>query len=70
LSGNADEQRLSAIAIKAEGLSKLIQELTGLVVDAYFSATKIKWILDHVPGVRERAVSSDLLFGTVDTWII
>lgn len=57
-------------AIKAEGLSKLIQERTGLVVDAYFSATKIKWILDHVPGVRERAVSGDLLFGTVDTWII
>ena len=57
-------------AIKAEGLSKLILDRTGLVVDAYFSATKIKWILDHVPGVRKRATAGKLLFGTVDTWLI
>ncbi len=57
-------------AIKAEGLSGKILDRTGLVVDAYFSATKIKWILDHVPGVRERAESGKLLFGTVDTWLI
>ena len=57
-------------AIKAEGLSNLIQQRTGLVVDAYFSATKVKWILDQVPGVRERAFAGKLLFGTVDTWLI
>ena len=57
-------------AIKMEGLSGLIQDRTGLVVDAYFSATKIKWILDHIPGVNERALAGDLLFGTVDTWLI
>jgi len=57
-------------AIKADGLSRLIQDRTGLVVDAYFSATKIKWVLDHVPGVRERAAAGDLYFGTVDSWLI
>lgn len=57
-------------AIKAEGLSGLILERTGLVVDAYFSATKIKWILDHTPGVREKAAAGELLFGTIDTWLI
>ncbi len=57
-------------AIKAEGYQKLISERTGLVVDAYFSATKIKWILDHVPGAREKASDGKLLFGTVDTWLI
>ena len=56
--------------LKAEGLTDLFREKTGLVIDAYFSATKIKWILDHVPGVRERAESGDILFGTIETWLI
>ena len=43
---------------------------TGLVIDAYFSATKVKWILDNVPGAREKAERGDLLFGTVETWLI
>ena len=53
-----------------KGYSDLIKEKTGLVPDAYFSGTKIAWILDHVPGVRERAEKGELLFGTVDTWLI
>ena len=56
--------------LKAEGLTELFREKTGLVIDAYFSATKIKWILDHVPGVRERAESGNILFGTIETWLI
>ena len=48
----------------------MIRQKTGLIIDAYFSATKIKWILDHVPGARERAEKGKLLFGTVDTWLI
>ncbi len=56
--------------LKEEGLDKYIKENTGLVVDAYFSATKIKWILDNVEGVRERAEAGRLLFGTVDTWLL
>jgi len=56
--------------IKAQGLSNMIQDKTGLVVDAYFSATKIKWILDNVEGAKEKALSGDLLAGTVDTWLI
>ena len=47
-----------------------MRERTGLVPDAYFSATKLKWILDHVDGARERAKKGELLFGTVDTWLI
>ena len=47
-----------------------IREKTGLLIDAYFSATKIKWILDNVPGARERAEQGELMFGTVDTWLI
>lgn len=53
-----------------DGLSEMIQQKTGLIPDAYFSATKIKWILDHVEGARERARNGELLFGTVDTWLI
>ncbi len=53
-----------------QGLSTHIQQTTGLVPDAYFSATKIKWILDHVEGARERAQRGDLLFGTVDSWLV
>lgn len=54
----------------AAGYGNLIKEKTGLVPDAYFSATKIAWILEHVPGARERAEKGELLFGTVDTWLI
>lgn len=56
--------------LKASGLEPHIRETTGLVADAYFSATKVKWILDHVEGSRERARNGELLFGTVDTWLI
>ncbi|MFA6708836.1 MAG: glycerol kinase GlpK [Fusobacterium sp.] len=55
---------------KKEGLVEYIKENTGLVLDAYFSGTKIKWILDNVEGARERAEKGDLLFGNVDTWLI
>ena len=57
-------------ALKAKGLTEKFKQKTGLVIDAYFSATKIKWILDHVPGARQRAENGDLLFGTVETWLI
>ena len=56
--------------LKAEGYDKVIREKTGLIVDPYFSATKIEWILDNVPGARERAEAGELMFGTVDTWLI
>ena len=56
--------------LKEEGFDKVIKEKTGLIVDPYFSATKIKWILDHVEGAREKADQGQLLFGTVDTWLI
>ena len=56
--------------LKRQGLSERIQSTTGLLIDAYFSATKIRWILDNVPGVRQRAEKGDLLFGTVETWLI
>ena len=56
--------------LKEQGWAERIREKTGLVVDAYFSATKIKWILDHVKGVRERAERGELCFGTVDSWLI
>lgn len=56
--------------LKAKGLDKLIKEKTGLIVDAYFSATKVKWILDNVPGARKKADDGELCFGTVDSWLI
>lgn len=56
--------------LKAEGLGEYIQEHTGLIIDAYFSATKIKWILDNVDGARQLAEEGNLLFGTIDTWLI
>lgn len=56
--------------LKSRGLTDMIRQKTGLIIDAYFSATKIKWILDHVPGARDRAEKGKLLFGTVDTWLI
>jgi glycerol kinase len=54
----------------ADGHSDMIHEKTGLVTDAYFSATKIRWILDHVEGAQERAEKGELLFGTIDTWLL
>ena len=56
--------------LKEEGFDQVIREKTGLIADAYFSASKIAWILDHVEGAREQAEKGDLLFGTVDTWLI
>jgi glycerol kinase len=56
--------------LKKKGLAKIIQKKTGLVVDAYFSGTKIKWILDNIGGVREKAQKGEVLFGTVDSWLI
>lgn len=56
--------------LKKDGLENYIKETTGLLIDAYFSATKIKWILDNVEGAREKAENGDLLFGTIDTWLI
>ena len=56
--------------LKARGFTDMIREKTGLVIDAYFSGTKLKWILDNVPGARERAEHGELLFGTVETWLI
>lgn len=57
-------------SLKEKGLTDKFREKTGLVIDAYFSGTKIKWILDNVEGAREKAEKGDLLFGTVDTWLI
>lgn len=56
--------------LKEKGYVDMIRRKTGLIVDAYFSATKIKWILDNVPGARERAEKGKLMFGTVDTWLV
>ena len=56
--------------LKHKGLEELIKEKTGLLIDAYFSATKVKWILDNVEGAREKAEQGELLFGTIDTWLI
>ncbi len=57
-------------SLKAKGVTEVFREKTGLVIDAYFSGTKIKWILDNVEGARERAENGELLFGTVETWLI
>ncbi len=57
-------------SLKKKGLEEMIRSKTGLVIDAYFSATKLRWILENVPGARERAEKGELLFGTVDTWLI
>ncbi|MCB7069594.1 glycerol kinase GlpK [Caldibacillus sp. 210928-DFI.2.22] len=56
--------------LKAQGNDQLFREKTGLLIDAYFSGTKVKWILDHVEGAREKAEQGKLLFGTIDTWLI
>ncbi len=57
-------------ALKEKGFTEQYKRKTGLVIDAYFSATKVKWILDNVPGARQRAQNGELLFGTVETWLI
>ncbi|WP_420320515.1 glycerol kinase GlpK [Flagellimonas sp.] len=56
--------------LKDQGNSQMIREKTGLVIDAYFSGTKVKWILDNVPGARNKAEAGDLILGTIDTWLI
>ena len=56
--------------LKTAGYEQTIREKTGLLIDAYFSGTKVKWILDNVEGAREKAEKGDLLFGTIDTWLI
>ena len=56
--------------LKEKGLQKTIQQKTGLVIDAYFSGTKIKWILDNIAGAREKAQKGELCFGTIDTWLL
>jgi len=57
-------------SLKKQGLEKLIREKTGLVIDSYFSGTKVKWILDHVTGARKKAEAGDLLIGTIDSWLV
>ncbi len=57
-------------ALKKQGREQLIREKTGLVIDSYFSGTKVKWILDHVEGAREKGAAGDLLMGTIDCWLI
>ena len=66
------DRRTSAFCdeLKAQGLVDKIREKTGLIIDAYFSGTKIKWILDNVPGAREKALAGQLRFGTVDSWLV
>ena len=56
--------------LKKDGYSEMIRKKTGLLIDPYFSATKIRWILDHVPGAQERAEKGELLFGTIDSWLV
>ena len=58
------------VELKKQGYEKILRQKTGLIPDAYFSASKIEWILDNVEGARERAERGDLLFGTVDTWLV
>ncbi len=60
----------SCDALRAEGREQLFREKTGLLLDAYFSGTKVKWLLDHIPGAREKAERGDLAFGTIDSWLI
>ncbi len=56
--------------LKANGYDSIVREKTGLLIDAYFSGTKVKWILDQIDGAREKAEAGDLLFGTIDTWLV
>lgn len=65
-------KQTSAIAeqLIKDGYKEMVHKKTGLVIDSYFAATKIKWILDHVPGARQKAADGDLMFGTIDTWLL
>src|SRR5699024_5091458 len=56
--------------LKEQGYEQIVKEKTGLLIDAYFSGTKVKWILDHVDGARAKAEKGELLFGTIDTWLV
>src|SRR5213076_3275740 len=56
--------------LKAANMGELIKEKTGLVIDAYFSASKLKWILENVPGARQKAENGELAFGTIDSWLV
>ncbi|MHB8949422.1 MAG: glycerol kinase GlpK [Rhodoferax sp.] len=60
----------TCVELRARGLEPTIQAKTGLLVDAYFSGTKLKWLLDHVPGARQQAANGELAFGTIDSWLI
>ena len=60
----------TCVALRERGLTPTIHAKTGLLIDAYFSGTKLKWILDHVPGARQQAANGELAFGTVDSWLI
>src|SRR5262249_11569861 len=57
-------------ALRAQGLEPLFRERTGLLLDPYFSGTKVQWLLDHVPDLRQRAAAGEILFGTVDAWLL
>src|SRR5439155_26686563 len=57
-------------ALKARGLEPLVRERTGLLLDPYFSATKLRWLLDRIPGAQRRAETGELAFGTVEGWLI
>ena len=70
LTGSLDVDATMLDKLKEKGLTEKFREKTGLIVDAYFSGTKLKWILDNVEGAREKAENGDLLFGTVETWLI
>ncbi|MBA3057994.1 MAG: glycerol kinase GlpK [Gammaproteobacteria bacterium] len=60
----------TCVELRERGLESMIQAKTGLLVDAYFSGTKLKWLLDHVPGARQQAADGELAFGTIDSWLI
>jgi glycerol kinase len=66
------DRRTSAMCetMKADGLEPFVQRKTGLIIDSYFSGTKVRWLLDHVPGARDRAERGELAFGTIDSWLI
>lgn len=66
------DRRTAALcdALRADGKSELVRSKTGLVIDGYFSGTKLRWLLDHVPGARDRAEKGELAFGTVDAWLM
>ena len=57
-------------SLKEKGLENHVKQTTGLVIDAYFSATKIHWLLENIPNLKEKALSGDILFGTIDSWLV